>query len=191
MRVLDVTTVVLGPWATQTLGDLGADVIKVEPPEGDTTRRLGPARHPGMAAFFLACNRNKRSLVLDLKQDAGRAALLRLASTADAMLHNFRPEPAARLGLHYEAFRAVNPRLVYCATYGFRARGPYGNKPAYDDVIQAAAGLASLQAFIAGEPRYVPEKAEVCRPSGPLISTGPHAERHPRTVEQERRWPKH
>jgi crotonobetainyl-CoA:carnitine CoA-transferase CaiB-like acyl-CoA transferase len=156
VRVLDVTTVVLGPWATQTLGDLGADVIKVEPPEGDTTRRLGPARHPGMAAFFLACNRNKRSLVLDLKQDAGRAALLRLASTADAMLHNFRPEPAARLGLDYETFRAVNPRLVYCATYGFRARGPYGNKPAYDDVIQAAAGLASLQASIAGEPRYVP-----------------------------------
>ena len=97
VRVLDVTTVVLGPWATQTLGDLGADVIKIEPPEGDTTRRLGPARHRGMASFFLACNRNKRSLVLDLKQEAGRAALLRLASTADVLLHNFRPEPAARL----------------------------------------------------------------------------------------------
>src|SRR5574342_618532 len=97
VRVLPVTTVVLGPWATQTLGDLGADVIKVEPPEGDTTRRLGPARHPGMAAFFLSCNRNKRSLVLDLKQDAGRAALVRLASTADAMLHCFHPGPAERL----------------------------------------------------------------------------------------------
>src|SRR2546425_855438 len=98
-----------------------------------------------MAAFYLACNRNKRSLVLDLKQAAGRGALLRLAATADVILHNFRPGPAARLGLEYEAFRAVNPRLVYCATYGFRARGPYGDKPAYDDVIQAAAGLASLQ----------------------------------------------
>src|SRR5260370_36640953 len=100
VRVLDVTTVVLGPWATQTLGDLGADVVKVEPPEGDTTRRLGPSRHPGMAAVFLACNRHKRSLVLDLKQEAGRAALVRLASTADVLLHNFRPEPAAPLRLH-------------------------------------------------------------------------------------------
>ena len=156
VRIIDVTTVVLGPWATQTLGDLGADIIKVEPPEGDTTRRLGPARHSGMGAFFLACNRNKRSVVLDLKQDTGRAALLKLASTADAMLHNFRPAPAARLGLDYESFRAVNPRLVYCATYGFRARGPYGEKPAYDDVIQAASGLAMLQASVVGEPRYVP-----------------------------------
>src|SRR5262249_37958974 len=101
VRVLDVTTVVLGPWATQTLGDLGADVVKVEPPEGDTTRRLGPARHPGMAAFFLACNRNKRSLVLDLKQETGRSALLKLASTADVLLHNFRPEPPARLRLDH------------------------------------------------------------------------------------------
>src|ERR1700687_6133033 len=109
VRVLDVTTVVLGPWATQTLGDLGADVVKVEPPEGDTTRRLGPARHPGMAAFFLACNRNKRSLVLDLKQDAGRAALLRRAAPAEAMLHNLRPEPAARPRLAYETFPAAQP----------------------------------------------------------------------------------
>src|SRR5499433_208732 len=156
VRVLDVTTVVLGPWATQTLGDLGADVIKVEPPEGDTTRRLGPARNPGMGAFFLACNRNKRSVVLDLKQASGRAALLKLAAGADVMLHIFRPAPAARLGLDYEAFRAVNPRLVYVATYGFRARGPYGEKPAYDDVIQAASGLSMLQASVVGEPRYVP-----------------------------------
>jgi len=154
--VLDVTTVVLGPWATQTLGDLGADVVKVEPPEGDTTRRLGPARHPSMAAFFLACNRNKRSLVLDLKQEAGRSALLKLASTADVLLHNFRPEPAARLRLDYDTFRSINPRLVYCATYGFRAGGPYGNKPAYDDVIQAASGLSALQGTIVGEPRYMP-----------------------------------
>src|SRR5436190_12081728 len=146
VRVLDVTTVVLGPWATQALGDMGADVVKVEPPEGDTTRRLGPARHPGMAAFFLACNRNKRSIVLDLKQKGGRDALLRLAERADVMMHNFRPKPAARLGLDYEVFRRINPRLVYCATYGFRARGPYGDKPAYDDVIQAASGLAALQA---------------------------------------------
>ncbi len=156
IRVLDVTTVVLGPWAAQMLGDMGADIIKVEPPEGDTTRRLGPARHPGMAAFFLACNRNKRSIVLDLKQPGGRDALLRLAGGADVMMHNFRPQPAARLGLQYEVLRAVNARLVYCATYGFRARGPYGEKPAYDDVIQAASGLASLQTPLTGEPRYMP-----------------------------------
>src|SRR5436189_6134204 len=143
VRIIDVTTVVLGPWATQTLGDLGADIIKVEPPEGDTTRRLGPARHRGMGAFYLACNRNKRSIVLDLKQPAGRAALLRLAEGADAVLHNFRPSAAAKLGLDYEAFRAANPRLLVVATYGFRAKGPYGNKPAHDHVIQAASGSAS------------------------------------------------
>jgi len=156
LRVLDASRVLAGPFCGQLLGDLGADVIKVEPPEGDTTRRLGPARNPGMSAFFLACNRNKRSVVLDLKQPSGRAALLKLAASADVMLHNFRPAPAARLGLDYEAFRAVNPRLVYVATYGFRARGPYGEKPAYDDVIQAASGLSMLQASVVGEPRYVP-----------------------------------
>src|SRR5262249_14309518 len=156
VRILDVTTVVLGPWAAQMLGDIGADVIKIEPPEGDTTRRLGPARHPGMAAFYLACNRNKRSVVLDLKQKAGRDPLLRLSERADVMMHNSRPQPAARLGLDYEVFRKLNPGLVYVATYGFRARGPYGDKPAYDDVIQAASGLASLQTPLTGEPRYMP-----------------------------------
>jgi crotonobetainyl-CoA:carnitine CoA-transferase CaiB-like acyl-CoA transferase len=156
VRILDLTSVLLGPLAAQILGDLGADVVKVESPEGDTTRQLGPARTPGMGAFYLCCNRNKRSLVLDLKQPAARAALLRLVPTADVFLHNFRPEPAARLGLAYDAVRAVNARIVYCATYGFRAGGPYGHRPAYDDVIQAAAALPMLQAPLTGEPRYVP-----------------------------------
>ena len=156
VRIIDASTVVLGPWAAQMLGDMGADVIKVEPPEGDTTRRLGPARHPGMGAFYLACNRNKRSIVLDLKQPAGRSALLRLASKADAVLHNLRPSAAKKLGLEYEVFQEVNPRLLCVATYGFRAKGPYGNKPAYDDVIQAASGLASLQTPLTGDPRYLP-----------------------------------
>ena len=156
IRVLDSTTVVLGPLAAQTLGDLGADVIKIEPPEGDTTRQLGPARHPGMAAFYLGCNRNKRSLVLDFKQEAGREALFRLARHADVLMHNFRPQVAARFGLEYEKFQAINPGLVYCATYGFRAAGPYGSKPAYDDIIQAATGLASLQAPLVGDARYLP-----------------------------------
>ena len=156
VRVIDCTTVVLGPWAAQQLGDLGADVIKVEPPEGDTTRQLGPMRNPDMGAFYLAVNRNKRSIVLDLKQASARRVLVRLAEQADVLIHNLRPQAAARLGLSYEMFRAVNPRLVYVGTYGFRAAGPYGNKPAYDDIIQAASGLASLQSSIIGEPRYVP-----------------------------------
>jgi crotonobetainyl-CoA:carnitine CoA-transferase CaiB-like acyl-CoA transferase len=156
VRILDATTVVLGPFATQTLGDLGADIVKVEPPEGDTTRKLGPARNPDMAAFYLACNRNKRSIVLDLKQPGGRAAFLRLARTADVAVHNFRPQAAARLGLEYEAVRAENPAIIYCATYGFRAAGPYGNRPVYDDIIQAASGLAALQTPLVGEPRYLP-----------------------------------
>jgi crotonobetainyl-CoA:carnitine CoA-transferase CaiB-like acyl-CoA transferase len=156
IRLLDVSTAVLGPWAAQMLGDMGADVIKVEPPEGDMTRQLGPSRNPGMGAFYLGCNRNKRSVVLNLKHPDGRGALLRLATTADVVLVNHRPGPAARLGLDYEAFRSVNPRIVYVAAYGFRASGPYGHKPAYDDVIQAAGGLASLQSGVAGEPRYMP-----------------------------------
>src|SRR5689334_3985251 len=135
---------------------MGAEVIKVEPPEGDTTRQLGPMKNPNMGAFYLACNRNKRSIVLDLKQPAARDALLRLARDANVLLHNYRPQAARRLGMSYEAFRAVNPGIVYVGTYGFRATGPYGDKPAYDDIIQAASGIASLQASIMGEPRYVP-----------------------------------
>jgi crotonobetainyl-CoA:carnitine CoA-transferase CaiB-like acyl-CoA transferase len=156
VRILDCTSVVLGPWAAQQLGDLGADVIKIEPPEGDTTRQLGPRRNPGMAAFYLGCNRSKRSLVLDLKQPAGTRALFTLAERADVLMHNFRPEPAARLGLSYEAFERINPRLIYLATYGYRAGGPYGSKAAYDDIIQAGAGFAWLQTAVAGTPRYMP-----------------------------------
>jgi crotonobetainyl-CoA:carnitine CoA-transferase CaiB-like acyl-CoA transferase len=156
VRILDCTSVVLGPWAAQQLGDLGADVIKIEPPEGDTTRQLGPKRNPNMAAFYLGCNRNKRSLVLDLKQTAGQRALFRLAERADVLMHNFRPEPAARLGLSYEMFERINPRLIYVAMYGYRAAGPYGNKAAYDDIIQAGAGFASLQTAVADTPRFMP-----------------------------------
>ena len=156
VRVLDCTTVVLGPWAAQQLGDLGADVVKIEPPDGDTTRQLGPMRNPDMGAFYLAVNRNKRSIVLDLKQEAARRVLLRLAERADVLLHNYRPQAARRLGMSYEVFRAINPGLVYVATYGFGAAGPYGEKPAYDDIIQAASGVAAAQASLLGEPRYVP-----------------------------------
>jgi crotonobetainyl-CoA:carnitine CoA-transferase CaiB-like acyl-CoA transferase len=156
VRILDCTSVVLGPWAAQQLGDLGADVIKIESPEGDTTRQLGPKRNQDMAAFYLGCNRNKRSIVLDLKTAPGRRALFRMAKTADVLMHNYRPEPAARLGVPYEAFEKLNPRLIYLATYGYRAAGPMGGKAAYDDIIQAGSGLASLQTAVAGTPRFLP-----------------------------------
>src|ERR687898_743931 len=156
VRVVDCSTVVLGPWAAQQLGDLGADVVKVEPPEGDTTRQLGPMRNPDMGAFFLAVNRNKRSIVLDLKREDARRVLRRLAKDADVLLHNYRPQAAKRLGMSYETFRASNPGIVYVGTYGFGAAGPYGAKPAYDDIIQAASGVAATQASLLGEPRYVP-----------------------------------
>ena len=109
-----------------------------------------------MAAFYLACNRNKRSVVLDLKKPAGHAALMRLVAGADVFVHNFRPQAAARVKVEYDRVRTVNPGIVYCATYGFRAAGPYGEKPVYDDIIQAASGLASLQAPLVGDPRYLP-----------------------------------
>jgi crotonobetainyl-CoA:carnitine CoA-transferase CaiB-like acyl-CoA transferase len=156
IRVIELCSVVLGPLACQWLGDLGADVIKVEPPAGDSNRRVGPARSPGMGALFLTCNRNKRSVVLDLKQEAGRAAVLRLARTADVVVHNYRPGSLERLGLAYERFHSVNPRLVFCGTYGYGRRGPYANQPAYDDSIQAASGLAMLGARGGGPPRYAP-----------------------------------
>lgn len=156
VRVLELTSVVLGPWACQMLGDLGADVVKVEPPGGDSNRQLGPARHPGMAALFLTCNRNKRSLVLDLKQDAGRGAALKLAARADVLVHNYRPKALERLGLGYESVRTVNPRIVFCGTYGYGRRGPYADRAAYDDSIQAASGIAMLSARMGEEPRYLP-----------------------------------
>ena len=156
VRVLELATVVLGPWACQILGDLGADVVKVEPPTGDSNRNVGPRKSPDMGALFLNCNRNKRSVVLDLKHPSGRDAALRLAARADVLVHNYRPAALARLGLEYEAVRAVNPSIVYCGTYGYGRSGPYRDRPAYDDSIQAAAGLTLLQAGALGVPRYVP-----------------------------------
>ena len=156
VRVLELSTVVLAPLACQILGDLGADVIKVEPPSGDSNRQMGPARHPAMAAFYLTCNRNKRGVVLDVKQPAGLDALLRLAARTDVFVHNLRPRSLATLGVDYESIRRVNPRVVYCGTYGYGRSGPYADKAAYDDSIQAASGIASLQAQLTGEPRYVP-----------------------------------
>ena len=157
VRVLDLTTVVMGPYATQILGDFGADVIKVEPPEGDIMRHNAPMRSRGMGHIFMNANRNKRSAVIDLKQAAGRDACLAIAKTADVLVYNIRPQAMARLGLSYEALRAINPRLIYVGGLGYSQRGPYAAKAAYDDLIQGAAGLPWLAQRAGGEtPRYVP-----------------------------------
>jgi crotonobetainyl-CoA:carnitine CoA-transferase CaiB-like acyl-CoA transferase len=157
VRVVDLTSVILGPYATQILGDLGADVIKVEPPDGDNMRHSAPMKSPGMGHIFLHLNRNKRSLVLDLKKPQGREALLKLASTADVLVYNVRPQAMARLGLTYDDVRAVNGRIVYVGAYGFAQDGPYAAKPAYDDLIQGMVALPTLLKMAgADRPRFVP-----------------------------------
>jgi len=157
LRILDLSSVVMGPYATQVLGDLGADVIKVEPPAGDNLRAVGPMRNPGMGHLYLHLNRNKRSIVLDLKTPAGREACLRLAQGCDALLYNIRPQAMARLGLSYEDVAARNPRIVYVGAYGFSEDGPYAGRPAYDDLIQGQVALPSLaQRQGADVPRYAP-----------------------------------
>jgi crotonobetainyl-CoA:carnitine CoA-transferase CaiB-like acyl-CoA transferase len=156
IRVVDLTSALLGPLATQILGDMGADVIKVEPPEGDPIRALGPSRHPGMGAYFLNINRNKKSVALDLKRPAPRAALLKLVETADVFVHNMRLAAAERLGLDYRAVARHNPRIVYAAATGFKKDGTYRDRPSFDDVIQGESGLAALNGGVGREPRYVP-----------------------------------
>ena len=151
-----MTAVLLGPVATLVLGDLGADVIKIEPPQGDTTRGIGQARHAGMASLFLHTNRNKRSLVLDLKQPAGKEALRRLLRTADVLFHNKRPQALVRLGFGYDAVAAENPRIIYCGAFGYGQRGRYANRAAYDDLIQGAIALPELISRVSGKHAYVP-----------------------------------
>lgn len=157
IRVLDLTSVIMGPYCTQLLGDMGADVIKVETREGDNMRWVGPMKSPGMGHIHLHLNRNKRSLVLDLKQAAGREACLKLAAIADVLVYNVRPQSMARLGLSYEAVKAVNPKIIYVGAFGYAEKGPYAGRPAYDDLIQGITGIASLSQRQTGElPRYSP-----------------------------------
>ncbi|MGP6190375.1 MAG: CaiB/BaiF CoA transferase family protein [Vulcanimicrobiaceae bacterium] len=159
LRVVDLTSVVMGPWATHILADYGADVVKVEPPEGDIIRSVGPARHEGMGPVFIHSGRSKRSVVLDLKRPEARAVLLRLCARADVFIHNIRGPAMQRLKLSYGELAAVNPKLLYVSLVGFGQDGPYAAKPAYDDLIQGACGLASLFRTAGGEdaqPRYVP-----------------------------------
>lgn len=157
VRVLDMTSVLMGPYATSILGDMGADVIKLESPEGDLIRQVGPSRSGAMGGMFMHANRSKRSIVVDLKKAAGRDVALELVRTADVLVYNLRPQAMERLGLGYEAVARAKEDIVYVGTFGFGQDGPYAAKPAYDDLVQ---GLCAVPALIAdagdGTPRYVP-----------------------------------
>jgi crotonobetainyl-CoA:carnitine CoA-transferase CaiB-like acyl-CoA transferase len=159
LRILDLTTVILGPYGTQVLGDLGAEVIKVEPPEGDSMRPVAPLAAPGISAIFSNFNRNKRSVALDLKAEAGKTALKKLIATADVLVHNMRQEAMDKLGFTFKAVREANPRIIYAAAVGFGRHGRYAGRPAYDDVIQAASGFAGLFQMRDGTPLYAPSIA--------------------------------
>ncbi len=157
VRVIDLTNMLMAPYTTQILGDLGADVIKVEPPEGDPIRKIGPHRSEGMGPIFLNTNRSKRSVVLDLKTEDGQAAVMELIRNADVLIYNRRPQVMARLGLSYEVVRAANPRIIYSGIFGYGQNGRYAAKPAFDDLIQGASGVPSLaQMAGADEPTYSP-----------------------------------
>ena len=158
IRVVDLTTIVMGPYATQILGDYGADVIKVEaPPGGDPLRFAGPSRTKGMGPLFLQLNRNKRSIVLDLKKREGLEAMLRLCRTADVIAYNIRPQAMERLGLGYGNISKANPGVIYAGMFGFGRGGPYAAQPAYDDLIQGLSGYAATFAKMSGDvPRYFP-----------------------------------
>ena len=157
VRILDLTAVVMGPFATQMLADLGATVIKVEPPQGDNIRHVGPMRSKGMGHIYLHAGRNKQSIVLDLKTPSGKQALLDLAATCNGLMYNVRPQAMARLGLSYEALKAVRPDIIYVGCYGYGEDGPYAGKPAYDDLIQGAAAVPSLSLMQGSTvPRYAP-----------------------------------
>jgi len=156
IRVVDLTTVVLGPYATQILADFGAEVIKVEPIGGDVFRAARPGHSADMGAPFLGCNRNKQSIALDLRKDEAREVLHRLVRGADAVVHNMRPKSADKLGIGFEQLKAVRNDLVYCFAAGYGQAGRNRDEPAYDDSIQAASGFAALNADEGGSPRFAP-----------------------------------
>lgn len=154
VRILDLTSNFMGPYAALMLADMGADVCKVEAPQGDTTRAVGPRRNPGMAAIFLNLNRNKRSIVLDLKTEGGLGALRRMIGQADVLLHSLRPRTLERLGLSFAQVQGINPRIIHAGAFGYGQRGVYGGRAAYDDLIQAGVGVPAIQARKGGEPSY-------------------------------------
>lgn len=156
VRVLDLTVNAFGPIATQQLGDMGAAIIKIEAPEGDPIRDLGPKRSAGMSAMFLNMNRNKRSVVLDLKSVNGRAALNRLIAGADVVIHTMRPAAAERLGLGYEEISAIRTDIILASGGGYRPDSSFGGLPAYDDIIQGRSGIAAVTQEKGGDPAYAP-----------------------------------
>lgn len=157
IRVVDLSTMLMAPYATQILGDMGADVIKVEAPAGDPVRGIGPLRNPGMGPIFLNVNRSKRSLVLDLKKSQGMEVLHGLLKTADVFVYNVRPQAMDRLGLTFERLTALNPRLITVGLFGYGQDGPYAKKPAFDDLIQGAVAIPWLAHQATGqEPTYTP-----------------------------------
>jgi formyl-CoA transferase len=154
IRVLDLTSYLAGPLGCSFLGDLGADVVKIEPPEGDMMRRY-PSTLAGDSRAFVGLNRNKRSAVLDLKTPAGRAALGRLVATADVLVHNLRPGVPQRLGITYDEVRAIRPDIIYAAVSGYGGGGPYRDHPGFDMMLQAMSGIAHIQGLEAGRPALV------------------------------------
>ena len=157
IKIVDLTTIIMGPYATQILGDMGADIIKVERPTGDVLRYSNQGRSKGMSNIFLNNNRNKRSLVLDLKQTAGKEALFNLIKKSDVLVSNVRTQAMARLGLSYEAIKVIKPDIVYLSCIGFGQQGPYAKRPAYDDLIQAMAGFPNLFTKAYGsDPTFIP-----------------------------------
>lgn len=155
IRVVDMTSVGMGPYATQILGDMGAEVIKIEAPEGDVFRTSAPTVNPGMGPAYLNLNRNKYSITLDAKKQADRQSLLELIDSADVFISNVRPAALVRLGLDATSLCNRNPRLIHCSAVGFGQKGPYAAQPAFDDIIQAMSGLADLQGRNTGTPAFI------------------------------------
>ena len=155
VKVVDLTTMVMGPYCTQIMADMGADVIKIEPPEGDNTRNISVGPAPGMAGVFVNVNRGKRSIVLDLRSDAGKATLRALIEQADVFIHSMRAKAIAKLGFGYADVAAINPGIVYTNCYGYGRRGPDKDLTAYDDTIQAECGLPAVQQMLTGEASFV------------------------------------
>jgi crotonobetainyl-CoA:carnitine CoA-transferase CaiB-like acyl-CoA transferase len=155
VRVVDLTAMVMGPYCTQIMADMGADVIKIEPPAGDNTRYISVGPAPGMSGVFVNVNRGKRSVVMDLQSDASKAALRALIETADVFIHSMRAKAIVKLGFSYDDVAAINPAIIYTNCYGYSRRGPEGDRPAYDDTIQAECGLPAVQEQLTGEASYV------------------------------------
>ncbi len=183
IRILDLTSVVMGPLATQVLGDLGADIIGIESGRGDTNRGMGPGPHRQLSDVSLNLLRNKRNVALDLKDPAGIDALLKIAATCDVFVTNLRPGPLARLGLDYERIAAVRPDVVFCRAQGFPTDSPDADEPAYDDIVQAASGIPDVVRRATGLAAMMPIlladkvsglSAHLCDPGGPVA---PRADR--------------